>query len=120
MKKLNSFEKFDLENFLKEKTLLVMNSSVLTDYDSGKEIGSKYRFLIWQDNTTYVNGEKGINGGESFNVKVLDKAPKEIKKPTPAKIISGIGKLYGDYRSELSITAKDIVLINSDNKEVNE
>ncbi|GGL63027.1 hypothetical protein [Sporolactobacillus putidus] len=115
MKKLNQFTTFDVDRFFKGKELMAMNSEDLEDFNSGKIIGAKYIIVIWADNTDY--GKEGVsNKGQQFDVKILDAKPKDIPNPVRVQLVEPSARIYGDYRNELTVTAKDVVFVQPQRK----
>lgn len=51
LKGLSSFQRFDLEGFLKDKRLVYLKA--MPWVDQGQEIGSKVTLQILEDNTVY-------------------------------------------------------------------
>ena len=70
MKHLRDFLVFDLETFLKEKTLMVTECKPWQDFDTKDICGTKVEVAIVKDNTIYKNkdGEtyKNYIGGATF------------------------------------------------------
>lgn len=115
-KGLTHFENFDAERYFKGKTLVAMVSEDWKDFNTQEIIGSKYSVVIWEDKTEYA--KEGIsNVGETHIIKVKDRNPKPITSPTNIVLINPQGKVYGDFRNELSVTADDVKLLNSNNKQ---
>ncbi|MDU5085955.1 MAG: hypothetical protein E6235_02780 [Anaerococcus vaginalis] len=114
MKKLIEFMAFDLDAFLKEKDIRVLASEPWIDYSQGsdgKTIGTKYKCIIFSDNTKYKNPkDAGVNAVESLTIKVSAEN-KHFKKLSKVKIIEAEAKVYGDYSNMLSVKAKDIEFI---------
>lgn len=114
MKKLGIFLKVDFDALFSGANVLVMKSEVLKDSD-GNAKGAKYTLLFWEDApdllAKYGDAEVS-NSGETFTVKVLGKAPKSVAKPTKlARLVNPTGKVWGDFRNQLSVTADDVELV---------
>ncbi|MFT4147722.1 MAG: hypothetical protein QM632_02870 [Micrococcaceae bacterium] len=121
LKALNQFQKFDIDEFLKEKQLVFVKAEDLFEYvdDSAgnrtrKVIGSKVIVDIVSDNTTYrTDGITNLH--ERLEVKVPNIAVASYEKfvfnQTPVAI-SDVEKavIWGDNRNNLSITAKVVAL----------
>lgn len=108
MKRLAMFAPIQMNLFLAGKTLMAMKSEDLTDFNSGTVTGAKYTVLIWSDKTDY--GDPNVsNAGETFTVKIIGAKPRSITQPTQVNLIEPSGVIYGDYRNNLSVTAKDVV-----------
>lgn len=111
MKFLSQFLKFDLDSFLRDKTLMAVEVKEWKDYDSGDHLGHKLEALITQDNTPYrqKDGEHTTNRFEKLTIKV----PKDINVPPDTYIVpvNATATVYGEYRNMLSITAEDIKIL---------
>lgn len=110
-KGLREFEKFDSNGFLKDKVLRLMKSEVLQDYSTNKPLGSQYTIIVEEDHTKYQK-EDTSNLGDRYVVKVLDKEPLKITSPVFVKLIEPEIRIYGDFRNNIAISAKDIQIIN--------
>lgn len=115
LKKLNSMQLFNNAEFFEKKTYMLFGVEDLTDYDSKKVIGCKYKVVIFQDNTNY-GGDVGIsNAGESLTVKVPGvKASDYDGQPRQVRLINPRGTIYGDYRNELSVKADGLEFVNEE------
>lgn len=111
MRKLSLFLKFDSEQFFGNMSLKVMSSEVWTDFGTKETLGSRYTVIVWEDNNDYGEDTNVSNHGQSLTVKVPNKMPKPIDAPVDCDIISPVCKVYGDYNTELSITADDVVFL---------
>ena len=58
LKFLNQFQKFDLDAFLKDKTIIVNGISQWKEFGSDKVAGTKIEVVIMKDGTKYVQKEK--------------------------------------------------------------
>ena len=114
MKMLSKFTNFDLEGFLKDKVLMVTDCAPLEDYESKKVVGIKVEVTIFQDKTEYpqVNGRTISNRFEKFLIKVHDKT---IDVPLNSIVVpvNGKGKVYGDFKNQLSVTADDVKIVQT-------
>lgn len=112
MKQLRNFLKFDTEEFFKDKDVRVIADEPWYEYKDGqitRTLGTKYKCVIAIDNTDYENEELApdLNGGEQLVVKVA-KDPKEYHKFSRIKFINATASVYGQFQSELSLTAEDV------------
>lgn len=109
-KKLGMFLTFDGEKFFKEKKLMGMMAESLLD-ENQNPIGAKYTIIVWEDRTNY--GDPRVsNVGDTYKVKVIGKPVKAINQPIQIKLIDPSGVVYGDYRNQLSVSAKDIIFVS--------
>lgn len=114
MKKLRQFLKFDTDEFFKGKDIRVMADEPWNSYSDGritKILGTKYKCIIALDNTKY-DGEDvsfDLNGGEPIVVKVPKDAV-EYKKFSKIKFVNATASVYGQFQSELSVQAEDVVI----------
>lgn len=112
MKKLNKFLSFDWEAFAKGKTFMATECKPWLDYDSKKVLGTKVGFIIIEDKTDYdvPEGETAVsNTWEKGVIKIC----KEINIPEKSVIQPKgvIASVYGEYRNQLSIEAKEINIV---------
>lgn len=108
-KKLSAFLYFDAENYFEKKILLAMQFEPLKNKNQ-EIIGSKYTVIVWEDATDY--GDQSIsNIGDTYKVKVVGKYLKKIDSPSEVKLINPSGIVYGEFRNQLSVSAKDIIFI---------
>lgn len=111
MKLLSQFVKFDLESFLKGKTLEVNGYTAWDDFTSKKHLGTKLETVITKDNTVYdqKEGEDVTNRYEKLVIKVK----KDVTFPRDTKVlpVNATATVYGEYRNQLSVTADDIKVI---------
>lgn len=116
MKKLRQFNKFDCEEFFKDKDVRVMAQEQWSRYEDGsivEQLGTKYKCVIATDNTEYT-GEKvepDLNAGEQLVIKVPNQ-PKNFKKFSRITMVNPKGSVYGTFMSELSVTADDVEFHN--------
>lgn len=113
-KKLNEFQYFEAERFLKDKKLLVMQSEILRNQNQ-EEIGAKYTVVVYEDNTKYKD-ETTTNIGDRYTVKIEGKEPITINTPTEVNFINPIGKVWGDFNHNLSLSASDIKFVDEKRK----
>ena len=114
LKFLNQFQKFDLDAFLKDKTIIVNGISQWKEFGSDKVAGTKIEVVIMKDGTKYVQKENAqqTNRFATFDIKVR----KEIDVPINSQIISLVNPtaaIYGDYRNQLSVKCEDIKILQS-------
>lgn len=117
MKRLASFLIFLIADFLKGKELTVVGYRDWIDRDTNKKLGTKVEIVITKDMTEYNvgNGDPVTNLYEKFIVKV----PKEVSIPLGSHVVlkGAKGRVWGDYNSNLSVTADDIIVVGGDNDE---
>lgn len=114
MKKLRQFLKFDTDAFFKGKDMRVVADEPWFEYQDGritKTLGTKYKIIIATDNTTYDGDDVSpdLNGGEQIILKV----PKErvdYKKFSKIRFVNSTASVYGQFQSELSVQAEDVVI----------
>lgn len=108
MKHLTQFQKFDMDEFLKGKQLLVTAVGENVDFETKQHLGTKVEVVIVKDETTYKqkNGEQKTNLFEKFNIKLT----KDINVPVNAYVypVDVVAKVYGTYNDQLSVTAGDL------------
>lgn len=116
MKKLNLFTKMMIDEFLEGKVLMAMKSEEAIDFSTKEIIGAKYTILIWKDECPHYDGNDVSNAGETFSVKVKGARPKKITQPIAVELVDPSGVIFGDFRNQLSVTAKDVIPINTESK----
>lgn len=116
MKKLNLFNRMMMDEFLEGKVLMAMRSEEAVDFNTKDIIGAKYTILIWQDHSPYYEEDDISNAGETFFVKVIGAKPKAITQPTLVELIDPSGSIYGEFRNQLSVKAKDVVPLKKESK----
>lgn len=106
LKGVREFLKFDANDFLNGKQLLLMKQEDWIDYDSGKVIGAKLKITIWIDDTKY-HSEKTSNEGSELDVKIPGLKAKEVNRNNRGfiKLINPTGTVYGDFQNQLSLKA---------------
>lgn len=106
LKGLNSFQHFDLDEFLRDKCLVFLKA--ISWIDEGREIGSKVILQIFEDNTVYQKPDTN-NSGEQITIKVRSFSPTSFKfKPLSTEMaVTDVERafIYGEYRNQLSIIA---------------
>lgn len=110
MRFLSMFTHFDLDAFLAGKTLIVTGVSDWVDFDNkSKTLGTKITTVIYEDNTDYGD----YQGNNRFE-KLVIKVPKAIDVPLDSTVVpvNGIGRVYGDYHNNLSVTADDVEVVD--------
>lgn len=108
MKFLNQFVRFDLDSFLQEKELVVIEVSDWLDYEDKSVKGTKITTVIITDDTDY--GDK--DGTNRFE-KLIIKVPAKISVDVDSMIvpIGGVARVYGEYNNQLSVVADDIEVL---------
>lgn len=112
MKQLRRFLKFDTDGFFKGKDVRVLADEPWYEYEDGqisRTLGTKYKCVIAVDNTDYENEDLApdLNAGEQIVVKVTQD-PKNYQKFSRIKFINATASVYGQFQSELSLTAEDV------------
>lgn len=114
LKGLNQFNRFDVDGFFKDKTLVFVKAEKWEERDDKNNItgilGSKVVIQVYEDNTAYSK-EDIDNFGEQVTVKVRD-VPQTAYKPhyqplATEVVITDVEKvsIYGDYKNQLSLIA---------------
>ena len=110
---LNEFLRFDIEGFLKGKKLIVVNIRENKDFTTKEHIGTTLDCVIAEDNTPYKQkaGEHITNKFEKLALKV----GKDVNVPPNAIVepVNAVGKIFGDYRNQLSVRCDDVRIIQS-------
>lgn len=101
-----------MDEFLSNIKLVTVGQSVWRDYETGGTRGTRLETVIAGDKHAYntSNGEVVNNMYEKLVVKI----PKqEIQVPMNVEVrLKGAeGRVYGDYRNQLSVVAEDIEVI---------
>ena len=112
MNKLHMFLKFDVEGFLKDKRLMSIGVEPWKDYNTGDVLGTKVQVAIMVDETNYgpqKDGKIVNNKLEKFFIRV----PKKINVPMDVEVVplNPIGKVWGEFKNQLTIDADDIRVI---------
>ena len=95
---------------MEQKDIRVIGSEPIFDYVDGKatnNVGTKYKCIIVTDQTDYSDGSQDLNTGEQLNIKISAPA-KPYKKFDRVVLKNPIGKIYGEFQNNLSLTADDI------------
>ena len=108
MKKLGAFLRFDTVGFLDGKRLLVNSVGEWVDFDTKAHMGTKLEVVIIEDRMKYPckDDEHVSNRFEKFNVGLA------VKPNDYVKLVNAEGKIYGDFRNQLSVTCDDVVVAN--------
>ena len=114
LKNLSHFTAFNAPEFLKRKELRFISATrwiEKIDKSSEVEKGVKVGLLIFSDDSDYPNEKTNI--GEQLTVKVPYGAIEDYADYMPMGTICEIvdiekASVYGEYRNQLSITAKVI------------
>lgn len=116
MKKLNLFNKFDYESFVKDKAILAIASEEKYEYVDGK-VSDKfahtvYKCIIAKDDTEYINPHTNekldvTNQGEPINIKINGRA-KTFKPMSKFELVNPRATIWGEFQNNLSVTADDI------------
>lgn len=110
-RKLSLFTTFDTTKFLKGKQLMALNQDVLLDGD-GNHIGFTVTVVVYSDSTDY--GDDLIsNAGDSYKVKIENKELKNLTLPCFVELIDPSGKVWGEFRNNLSLTAKNLKVLSN-------
>lgn len=114
MKKLRQFLKFDSDGFFKGKDVRVMADEPWYEYEDGritKTVGTKYKCVIAADNTKYEGDDVApdLNGGEQITLKT-PKDRVDYRKFSKIKFVNPTASVYGQFQSELSVQAEDVVI----------
>lgn len=104
---LTYFNKFDVDSFLKDKKIMIMNAKEYLNYETKVLEGYTYVCIIDTDNTEYANKARNLNEGEQFNVKVKG-TKRPFKKYQFVKLVNPKATIYGEFRNFLSVKADDI------------
>lgn len=107
VKGASKFNIFLATEFLADKKLMAFKSDLLTDSE-GKDVGRKYTVVVMEDNTKY-NNPSISNVGDSYTVKVKGKVHEDLIFPCEVELIEPSGVLYGEFRNQLSLSAKKII-----------
>ena len=122
MKNLSKLLLFDSKTFFDRKEIRVVGDEPWYKYSADSSTktvkGTKYKCIIVQDKTKYSDDTVGGNDGEALVIKVEGRA-KQYSKFAAIKVIEPECKVYGDYRNQLSVVAKDIAVeARNENKKI--
>lgn len=114
MKNLTQFEVFNIDEFLNGKLLLFIAEKDYQKYENGEPVGRegiKAELIIMKDDTVYKDGKTQDNLYEKLFVKVpTSKSTLGLTLNQPVKLINVLkASVYGKYRSDLSLTAENII-----------
>lgn len=116
MRGLKQFMEFRIDDFLKEKKLVVVGCRQWLDSNGKDVLGTKVDTVILVDNTDYVrkDGAQISNRFEKLTLKVR----KDIEFPldTVVKPVNATASVYGDYQNQLAIKCEDVVAIQPSGK----
>lgn len=110
MKFLSQFNKFDFEEFMKDKRLMALSCSQWKEQD-GTIAGTKVETVIVTDNTQY-NRKEGDDSTNQFEKLVL-KVRKEnlnIPRESIVKAVNATATIWGEFRNQLSVKCDDIMV----------
>ena len=107
LKGLNEFNRFMIEDFLKDKRLVFIKAFSWSE--RGENIGCKIVTQIVEDETRYSREDLN-NFGEQITIKVRGVAPVSYQKLRPFNTcvtVTDVEKatIWGDYNNNLSVTA---------------
>jgi hypothetical protein len=122
MKNLAKLMRFDSQTFFSNKDIRVVGDEPWYEYGADSstktEKGTKYKCIIAQDKTVYSEDTIGGNDGEALVIKVEGRV-KPYSKFSIIKVIDPECKVYGEYRNQLSVVAKDIAVeARNENKKI--
>lgn len=114
MKSLAQFEVFDINEFLRGKLLIFVSEKEYQKYEEGVPVGRegiRAELLIMKDETEYKEGKTQDNLYEKLFVKIpTSKSTLGLDLNQPVKVINVLkASVYGKYRSDLSLTAENII-----------
>ena len=122
MKNLSKLLLFDSKTFFDSKEIRVVGDEPWYKYSADSSTktvkGTKYKCIIVQDKTKYSDDTVGGNDGEALVIKVEDSV-KPYKKFAVINAIEPECKIYGEYRNQLSVVAKDVEFeVRNENKKI--
>ena len=96
---------FNNKEFFEKKDFQLFSVEKWVDYNTKKEVGAKYKVVIYRDNSDY--GDLSVsNAGETIMVKVSgEKAIDYDGQPRFVRLINPRATIYGEFRNELSVHA---------------
>lgn len=116
VKGLKQFQKFDLDEFLKDKEITFISSKAYYNYVDGQAsdevAGMKLECVITKDNTVYNNNEI-TNEYEKITIKVPRAEKINLKRGAKLEI-EGVGKVWGEYSQNLTVEATNIMVLKND------
>ena len=120
LRKLGQFETFDWQRFIQGKKLLTTGAKPWLEYadgaQTGKILGTVIEVVIIEDRTAYrlKEGEAVSNRFEKMRVKL----PVTVEVPMDREVVfEGVeAKVYGDYKTELSVKAQAVRAVDGSAK----
>ena len=115
LKKLNRFQKFDVNAFLGESQLLLTK---IEEWKAGEDadhlqlLGTKVTGVIAVDGADYGDDLRNVNRGESLTIKV-EQPLSAFESWKPFSTIFQVNEVtrasvYGDFRNKLSVTVPSL------------
>lgn len=114
MKGLHQFQVFDIQRFLKDKTLVVVSVKDLTEYGANTVIGQKVECAIVRDDTVYATSKDGAKISNIYEKVVIKvKHPYSVNVAIGDEIIlvNATASVYGEFSNKLSITAEGLEVV---------
>ena len=113
MRNLHQFEKFETIAFLSGKKLVVKLASPLLDYTTKNHVGTKLELVIIEDSTDYQPSKDGTIQTNLYETLIV-KTPHEIDIPvnTEVTLEGAVGRIWGDFRNNLTITAESVIPVD--------
>ena len=111
LKKLNQFQKFDAEEFFRDKRFKVIAIQDWKDYNTKEDLGLKVEVVIVADKTNYEckEGEAVTNVYEKLVFKIADRI--DVPIGSEVKPINPVCKIYGEYRNLLSVVCSGLDIV---------
>ena len=113
MKKLRDFLEFNSEAFFKDKLLQVVSVNEWIDYDTKEHMGVKADLVVLIDKCQYKTskpGEQVTNRFATFTAKVK-RDHIQAQLDDRVRLVNPVGKVWGDYGQNLSVTCDDLEVI---------
>ena len=114
MKHLGDFSYFDWVAFSKDKVFKLISCNPWKDANTQRMLGTKIEVVIIEDHTKYETKEsetKVSNVYEKLTFKVQGDALKELPEDSIVQAVDVKATIYGDYRNQLSIKCKDVIVV---------
>lgn len=118
LKNLNQFEGFNINEFLKEKRLLVTGVKDWKEYESNRVLGKAIEVTIISDNSVYLDSKGNkLEGVSNRFEKLTFKVSKDVDVPLDSIVtpVNAVAKVYAQkdskFRNQLSIKCDDIKII---------
>lgn len=105
---LRPFQRFALNDFLKEKVLTVVTCEPLIEYGSTVVTGTKITAAITLDNTDY--GKPITNLYEKLVIKV-SAIGLDIPQGSNINLVNASATVYGDKQNMLSVKAENVQVV---------